>query len=332
MGNTVLRRARKAPWQTEDLRSDIYSLGATLFHALTGRPPFDADTTGETVTDPALSLKTNAPDLNERTTQIVARMLARDPAEQYATYDELIQDLAEAQDELKGPRAVQATVAPTREKLSILRFVGTLATLVVCMVAIWFVSEKHARSLQPPPVAAGVANATSQDHQRGDEDTRVIDAVEPIVAPFLDNYDFKDALARYEACSQKISTATGHKLLDSRINRTRRLLEFKQQLAADFPPHPYDGADLSTRTGSPLPGKVVRAADRQIVCATTNGEIVSDWQDLARRRSSNSPTTMPPPMLRLRHPPPTPCDSCGQRSFVNSMRRIQRGTITPRKR
>jgi hypothetical protein len=265
----------------EDLRSDIYSLGATLFHALTGRPPFDADTAGEVVTDSALSLKTNAPDLNERTTQIVARMLARDPAERYATYDELIQDLAEAQDELKGAKVVKPIVAPTRERLVILPFVATLATLVVCMVAVWFVSEKRAKNLQQPPASAGVANATAQDRQRVDEDKRVIDAVEPIVAPFWEAYDFKDALAQYEACSQKVSTAAGHKLLDPRINRVRRLLEFKQQLVADFSPHPYEGTDLLTRTGTPLPGKVVRATEQQLVCTTPNGEVASDWSDLA---------------------------------------------------
>ncbi len=45
---------------SEDLRSDIYSLGATLFHALAGRPPYDADTGDEMAakhrTQPALSL------------------------------------------------------------------------------------------------------------------------------------------------------------------------------------------------------------------------------------------------------------------------------------
>ena len=51
--------------QSEDFRSDMYSLGATLFHAAAGRPPFDAATTGEVitkhVTQPAL-LRTYAPD------------------------------------------------------------------------------------------------------------------------------------------------------------------------------------------------------------------------------------------------------------------------------
>jgi serine/threonine protein kinase len=123
------------------LRSDIYSLGATLFHALAGQPPIDAATAGEVVTkhttQPALSLKTYAPDLNERTTQVIARMLAKDPAQRYETYDELIQDLAEAQDELKATQAVKAIVAPTGERLSILSLMGTLAILVVSVAVVW---------------------------------------------------------------------------------------------------------------------------------------------------------------------------------------------------
>jgi serine/threonine protein kinase len=126
----------------EDLRSDIYSLGATLYHALAGRPPFDADTAGEMVakhiTQPALSLQTYAPNLHERTTQAVARMLAQDPAERYESYEEVIQDLTEAQEELKAGGVTKAIVAPTGKRLSSLSLLGMLVTLVVCAAIVWF--------------------------------------------------------------------------------------------------------------------------------------------------------------------------------------------------
>jgi serine/threonine protein kinase len=94
--------------QPEDFRSDMYSLGATLFHAAAGRPPFDAATTGEVitkhVTQPAFSLRTYAPTVHDRTMQVIACMLAKDPDERYGSYDELIQELTEGQDNLK-PKA-----------------------------------------------------------------------------------------------------------------------------------------------------------------------------------------------------------------------------------
>jgi serine/threonine protein kinase len=83
--------------QPEDHRSDIYSLGATLFHALCGKPPFDGPTAKDVV---LLRLKEPAPDvasirdsLHPITAQAIARMLQMEPSLRYPTYKSLIADL-----------------------------------------------------------------------------------------------------------------------------------------------------------------------------------------------------------------------------------------------
>jgi serine/threonine protein kinase len=127
---------------SEDLRSDIYSLGATLFHALAGRPPFEADTPGQAATrhttQPGLFLETYAPNLHERTTQAIVNMLAQDPAERYKSYEEVNQDLTEAQEELKTAGTTKAIVIPRGKQISFLSLLGMLATLGGCLAVVWF--------------------------------------------------------------------------------------------------------------------------------------------------------------------------------------------------
>src|SRR5579859_50935 len=77
----------------EDVRGDIYSLGATLFHALAGSPPPDAVT--------ATMLETHSPAIHKSTIRVVTRMLAKDPSARYGSYDEVIQDLTEVRESLK---------------------------------------------------------------------------------------------------------------------------------------------------------------------------------------------------------------------------------------
>src|ERR1700726_2443823 len=64
--------------QPEDFRSDIYSLGATLFHAVAGRPPFDGETTSASdlraLKNNPLKLKDVAPDVSRPTANAIARM------------------------------------------------------------------------------------------------------------------------------------------------------------------------------------------------------------------------------------------------------------------
>src|SRR5205814_6353982 len=68
-----------------DPRTDIYSLGATLFEFLSGQPPFVADTPEETMqmhlTAPVPDIQTFRPDVSIQTASLLNRMLAKDLAE-----------------------------------------------------------------------------------------------------------------------------------------------------------------------------------------------------------------------------------------------------------
>jgi serine/threonine protein kinase len=99
-----------------DVRSDIYSTGATLFYLLAGRPPFDERNTTELLakvaSQPAPSLAALRPDLPRRLTHVVSRCLAKLPQDRFADYAALHAALAPfSSAQLKHAPIVRRTIA-----------------------------------------------------------------------------------------------------------------------------------------------------------------------------------------------------------------------------
>jgi serine/threonine protein kinase len=93
-----------APEQVEghavDGRADLYSLGCTAFEMLAGEPPFKRDqglaTAWAQLSAPAPSLRDRRPDLPPAVDQVIARALAKAPADRYRTCTEFADALRAA--------------------------------------------------------------------------------------------------------------------------------------------------------------------------------------------------------------------------------------------
>src|SRR4051812_12468085 len=97
--------------EPEDFRSDMYSLGATLYHAIAGKPPFEGETNSATalreLKSQPLSLGAAVTGLRRETIRTIDRMVAPNPPDRFDSYDSAIAALEDARDAL-NPRGKKA--------------------------------------------------------------------------------------------------------------------------------------------------------------------------------------------------------------------------------
>lgn len=121
---------------------DIYSLGATLYHALAGKPPFDANTSSmeelKEIKRRPIDLKAEAPAVSRATVKLVESMMSYRQEDRIPSYDEIIARVEEI-------RRRQFAVEPsgrgrTRNKRLPL-FAGAGALLLVAAAAGWLLQR-----------------------------------------------------------------------------------------------------------------------------------------------------------------------------------------------
>ncbi len=124
-GTTVGTVDYMAPEQARDSRaasiqSDIYSLGCTFYYLLTGIPPYPGGDITDKLTRHARSAVPNVADLRadvpERIATLIQRMMAKQPEDRLASYDELIAALDESQVDAKDRSLGYALVSVVEPK------------------------------------------------------------------------------------------------------------------------------------------------------------------------------------------------------------------------
>src|SRR5712671_5854594 len=134
--------------QPEDFRSDIYSLGATLFHALVGKAPIEGETNSATelraLKNQPLLLSVVAPDVSTDTARVLQRMIAPEPVQRFSSYDELVAELERAYKKLTGRDMIDVATAKRKTRKII---AAAAAVLVLVAIGVFAFVQKTKKQL-----------------------------------------------------------------------------------------------------------------------------------------------------------------------------------------
>ena len=116
LGTPLYMSPEQAEGRAVDARSDLYSLGATVYHLLAGRPPFDGSTSLAVamahIREPLVPLAMLRPELPAGLCRIVDTLLAKPAEERFASPADLLHAVAEIEAAVaSGPRHLPSPLA-----------------------------------------------------------------------------------------------------------------------------------------------------------------------------------------------------------------------------
>ncbi|MBN2713647.1 MAG: serine/threonine protein kinase [Planctomycetes bacterium] len=202
-----------------DFRSDIYSLGASMFHMVAGEPPFDGPTAAaimiQHINEPLPPLRDYNPEASDYLAAVIEKMMAKAPEKRYQDSESLMQDLSSVNAGNRPVHAVGKKVSERKLKTSVKRPVSFdkrrsrgnnnniamyVIGAIILVVALAFMMKKNDLN---DPVAAPVDQPSPHNNQANT-------AVQPPIQ--LDNHAADIKIAFIEAQEFDKSKATSKAL------------------------------------------------------------------------------------------------------------------------
>jgi predicted Ser/Thr protein kinase len=152
MGTPYYMSPEQAKGEKVDPRGDIYSLGATLYHMLTGKRMFDGGTPVSIVlkqiNEEPVPIREIDPTVPEPVAAVLNRMLRKDPAQRFASADDLIRAL----DEIKNPGATMKPAPPAGPPPRKAAMIALpIAGILVIGIVVGLILGKGAQTKKDPP-------------------------------------------------------------------------------------------------------------------------------------------------------------------------------------